>query len=345
MCLSTNNNTIVDHHDQYQQDEEVMTTIHIMRQQEEFYLPEDYLQSMEEDNDDDDDDPFSAFQNKPIDEQWRCRMVEWCYTVSDHFHLNRDTVAITMNTFDRFMSSITSEDALYHDPKSVMYYQLVVMVCLYISVKVHEPMAIEPKTVSLMSKGLYTEEDILNMEQIILNTIQWRFNPPTPMSFVHSFLSIIKMSTGSELIDSSESKTKILELTEQQIELGLTDYLFVGSYASCMALAALSNSIRAIHKSASPSSSSIKKIKLLQSTVSDIITNTNMSSVDLVLYQDCLWNLIKKEPPTGITNHSQIMSQSSNIKSVTSLNDEESSFSSSPRGISSPSFHTTIAQS
>jgi len=321
--------------------DDIMAIIRAMRRQDEIYLPEDYLQSMEDQaEEEEEDNPFDAFTTtKPIDEHWRCKMVEWCYSVSDQFTLNRDTVAIAMNSFDRFVSIITAEicddddnKQLFgrHYDQGVIYYQLALMVCLYTAVKVHEPVAMEPKIISLLSKGLYSEQQVIEMERSIITTIQWRFNPPTPMSFVHLFLSIIPTDI---IHPKTKDYTMILELTKQQIELGITDYLFVGSYASCMALAALTNAIHAITTYNSP-------LKLrLQTIISNIITSNDICMEDFVLYQDCLWNLVKK-PNHKNQQRMNNSTQSIVLQKMEITSNNESILHSSPRGISSPPFHT-----
>lgn len=327
-----------------QEKEELMAIIYTMRRMEDLYLPDDYLRLM----DDDDDDSSSKFM--PIDKHWRSQMVEWCYTVSDHFDMNRDTVAIAMNNFDRFMSILLlcedeeNEEVVgnmntsINDLNGVVFYQLSVMVCLYTAAKIHEAVAIEPKIISLMSRGVYTEQQVVDTELTILRTIQWRLNPPTPMSFVHNFLSMIPI----EIIGDPETEEykMILELTKQQIELAIKDYSFVCSYASSTALAALTNAIQAIKASTAitttstdDDSSSSLKFKL-QKTISSIITDNNMCPEDFVQYQDRCWDLVKGLPPNQQVNHSSISSLSI-LKTANgaTASDSISRIYESPRGV------------
>jgi len=298
--------------------EELMATLYAMRQQEEIYVPDDYLQNME--NNAIEDNTFNA--SMPIDEDWRCKMVEWSYSISDHFELDRNTVAVAMNIFDRFMSIITTE---IHDEEEniqgVVYYQLAAMICLYTAVKIHEPVAFEPKIISLMSGGVYSEEQVTDMEQTILHTVQWRLNPPTPITFVHCFLSMIPI----EIIDPKTGDyNAILELTKHQIELGIKDYSSVVSHASSMALAALTNAIQAIKSITTISSLTFK----LEEAISNIITESNMCPESFILHQDSLRNLAKKFPPNKV-NHSIIK-----MGTATAHDDgESSSIYGSPRGI------------
>jgi len=311
-----------------QEKEELMAIIYTMRRMEDLYLPDDYLRMMN-----DDDDSSSDFRQ--IDEQWRFEMVEWCYTVSDYFDMNRDTVAIAMNNFDRFMSILcddeeneanTSVDDLEED---VVFYQLSAMVCLYTAAKIHEPVAIEPKIISLMSRGVYTEQQVVDTERIILRTIQWRLNPPTPMSFVHNFLSVIP----TEIIGNPETEEyqMILELTKQQIELAIKDYSFVCSYASSTALAALTNSIQAIKASNTTDDSSLKF--KLQKTISNIITDNEMCPEDFVQYQDRCWDLVRELPINQQVNHSMISSLSIKTANGATASDPTYTIYGSPRGV------------
>lgn len=313
-----------------QEKDELMAIIFSMRRKEENYLPDDYLQLMK-------DVPVKydcSSDFKSIDKDWRRLMVEWCFTVSDHFYLDHDTVAIAMNNFDRFMSILCDEDiddkeklkknTSIENLKGVVFYQLAAMVCFYTAVKIHEPIVIEPKIISMMSQGVYTEEQVIDMEQCVLHTIQWYLNPPTPISFVHCFLSLIP----DEIIDSeSKDYALIMELTKQQIELSIKDYSFVGSYASCVALAALTNSIQAINadKIIYENDTSLKF--KLQKAISNIITDNNMCSEDFVLHQDRCWNLVQDLPPS-LVNPSISLS----IKTANSSGSDSSIYG-SPRGV------------
>jgi len=249
----------------------------------------------------------------PIDEDWRCKMVEWCYSISDHFELDRDTVAVAMHIFDRFMSIITTKIRDEEEnSQGVVYYQLAAMVCLYTAVKIHEPVAFEPEIISLMSRGVYSEEQVTDMEQTILHTVQWRLNPPTPMSFVHCFLSMIP----TEIIHpKTDEYDVILELTKHQIELGIKDYSSVVSHASSMALAALTNAIQSIK-----SITTISTLKFrLEEIISNIITDSNMCPESFILHQVSLRNLAKKLLPNKVNN--SILKKGT----VTAPDDDESS--------------------
>ena len=50
---------------------------------------------------------------------WRCMICEWCYSVVDHFQVNREIVAFAMDYFDRLVimgavSSSQSNGRMYH---------------------------------------------------------------------------------------------------------------------------------------------------------------------------------------------------------------------------------------
>jgi hypothetical protein len=59
------------------------------------------------------------------------------------------------------------------------------------AVKIHEPEAMDPDTVSTLSRGTYSAHDIENMELQILKALEWRVNPPTSVSFARQLLALL----------------------------------------------------------------------------------------------------------------------------------------------------------
>mmetsp|Transcript_932 Transcript_932/g.1149 ORF Transcript_932/g.1149 Transcript_932/m.1149 type:complete len:370 (+) Transcript_932:140-1249(+) len=313
MYHSTHNN---DNNKSKEEQEEIMATVSAMRQQEEVYRSDFYLKNIE-----------VAYgekyynENKSSNEKhsWRCKMVEWCFAICDYFELNDsyDSVATAMNILDRFMSIITERKniiILYDDNNNdrtkdegeiitntievrELYYQFTAMVCFYIAAKIQGPMMIEPKTFSLTSMGAYSEEQIIDMERTIVTSLQWRLNPPTPMSFIHCFLNMFPneiIDTSTMDNDNDNECNMILELTIKQIKLGIKDNLFIGSYASHLAVAALTNSIHAI-KSTSCNGNNYYHDEIIQKTISNITIQNGFCSEDIALYQDYLWTFLVKE--------------------------------------------------
>jgi hypothetical protein len=181
----------------------------------------------------------------PVDESCRSRMIEWCYEIVDSCKFSRETVAIAINYLDRFthLSCETRDDR--------HLFQLACMTCLYTAIKIHEPQAMDPKAVSSLSRGIFSAQKIIDMEQKILAALRWRVHPPTAVAFVYHYLHIVP-----EKILSSSERSVIIELSKIQTELAVKDCLFVASKPSTIALVALRNALDV----ASPPCSTIDSI-------------------------------------------------------------------------------------
>ena len=120
---------------------EIPDRIALMLQQEENeYSCIDYLLANEE---------MRKKAAKPVDEDCRVKMCEWCYQVVDFCKFRRETVGIGMTYLDRYLCTEKGKKAL-GDRKE---YQLVAMTCLYIAIKLHEPLEMETSLLADLSRG------------------------------------------------------------------------------------------------------------------------------------------------------------------------------------------------
>eukprot|EP00548_Thalassiothrix_antarctica_P005786 CAMPEP_0194143860 /NCGR_PEP_ID=MMETSP0152-20130528/12968_1 /TAXON_ID=1049557 /ORGANISM="Thalassiothrix antarctica, Strain L6-D1" /LENGTH=176 /DNA_ID=CAMNT_0038843449 /DNA_START=411 /DNA_END=941 /DNA_ORIENTATION=+ len=175
------------------------------------------------------------------------------------------------------------------------------------------------------------------MERTIITTLQWRLNPPTPILFLHYFLSFFSINGIIGAADTTNGEYKrILELAKQQIKLGIKDNLFIGSYASNLALAALANSIHAIK---STSNNGYYDSSLIQKLIWSIISQNDLHKEDIALYQDYLSTFLVKEPLTKnqVDCHSIPLLQPDKIMANTAGSDHDNDdrffINGSPRNI------------
>jgi Cyclin, N-terminal domain len=156
--------------------------------------------------------------SRPLGEEWRRKICQWSFRVIDHFRLDREVVSFGLNLFDRFLVTNcldkqakqsnklrTSLCACPSCDQSIdsRTYQLAAMTSLYVAIKLH------PDNKTLMqdgtrrrrffklesfvelSRGQFEAQDICCMEQVILESLQWKVNPPTPMALVAYLLSMM----------------------------------------------------------------------------------------------------------------------------------------------------------
>jgi len=168
--------------------QDVQDNIDVMKaclQQETDYQSEDYLSFLSEVED---EESATTTKSSSIDEVCRQKMVEWCFKVVDYFDLPRRNVFVAMSCVDRFLSTELGKEFLL-DKKA---YQLLCITCLHTTVKVHEPVEIALSSLITLCKGLYTEMQLKNMEQIVLSTIDWKMNPPVSRDYVTCFTMLLE---------------------------------------------------------------------------------------------------------------------------------------------------------
>jgi hypothetical protein len=208
-------------------------TVYAMRQQEEAkYRKHDPLH--QEVLDDSKICHRVPLQNIDIDEVCRDKMCEWSYQIVDFCKFSRESVDVAMNYLDRFLRTTSGLGAL--QDRNV--YQLAAMTALYSAIKILERQALSPKVVSQLSRGIYTEEQITQMESVILIALEWKLHPPTAFSFVRELLAALP----NHFLDEP-TKEKILEIAQVQTELAVCDYRFIETPASTVAYCAIMNAL------------------------------------------------------------------------------------------------------
>lgn len=210
---------------------EVADRIKAMRKQEQTtYFCTDYLK---------DNAKQLRKARKPVDEECRVKMCEWCYQVVDFCKFRRETVSISMSYLDRFLGTRKGRYALL-DRKD---YQLVAMTTLYMAIKLHEPLEMETSLLADLSRGAYNEVEIMNMEQSVLDALNWRIQGPTVLAFVQHFLALLPDSVPPAVA------TAIMDYARFQTELVTPNYSLVACQQSHVALAAILNAIEGMDQS------------------------------------------------------------------------------------------------
>lgn len=170
-----------------------------------------------------------------IDIDCRDKMCDWCYQIVTFCQFRRESVEIAMSYLDRFL--LTQAGAAALEDRNI--YQLAAMTALYTAIKIHERQALSPKVVSQLSRGIYTEDHIKGMEATILAALDWRMNPPTTISFVRQFLTLIPDHALSQ-----QERESILEITSAQAEHFVSNAEYISTPASTIAYCTLMNALQ-----------------------------------------------------------------------------------------------------
>ena len=184
----------------------------------------------------------------------RSKIVDWCYRIIDLCQLDRDTVAMTMNIVDRFMSNPRrlhssaeisqpfSHHEILHDRNK---YQLLALSALYISVKVNELVTLSSGKLAAMSLGMYSKGDIEAMERTILECISWRVCYPTAFQVGSVILELMMTKVQEDDVSAMDVRSweSIHEEVARQTEVAVRNYHLSVQPPSTAALLAIINAI------------------------------------------------------------------------------------------------------
>ena len=107
------------------------------------------------------------------------------------------------------------------------------MTCLYLAVKVHCSKKISPESMVALSRGSFQHDQVVKMERIVLQGLNWHVNPATSHLFLEIFFSI------SSSTDDDEAMTEIKETACYLLELAVCDSFFINVKPSSISRAAI----------------------------------------------------------------------------------------------------------
>ncbi|XP_074577002.1 G2/mitotic-specific cyclin-2-like [Curcuma longa] len=162
--------------------------------------------------------PDYMSQQFDINEKMRAILVDWLIEVHYKFELMDETLFLTVNIIDRFLARQTVVRKKL---------QLVGVTAMLLACKYEEVSVPVVQDLVLISDRAYTREEILEMEVLILNTLQFNMSVPTPYVFMRRFLK------------AAESDKKLELLSFFIIELCLVEYKMLNFQPSLLAAAAI----------------------------------------------------------------------------------------------------------
>ncbi|KAF5735893.1 G2/mitotic-specific cyclin-2-like isoform X1 [Tripterygium wilfordii] len=157
-------------------------------------------------------------QQFDINEKMRAILIDWLIEVHDKFDLMNETLFLTINLIDRFLSQ-----------QSVVRkkLQLVGLVAMLLACKYEEVSVPIVGDLIHISDKAYTREEVLEMEKLMLRTLQFNVSLPTPFVFMQRFLK------------AAESDKKLEMLSSFLIEIALVEYEMLKFPFSLLAAAAV----------------------------------------------------------------------------------------------------------
>ncbi|KAL8151823.1 hypothetical protein V2J09_021631 [Rumex salicifolius] len=157
-------------------------------------------------------------QQCDINEKMRSILIDWLIEVHYKFDLRDETLFLTVNLIDRFLAK-----------QSVVRkkLQLVGLVAMLLACKYEEVSVPVVDDLIFISDKAYSRKDLLDMEKMMLNTLQFNMSLPTPYVFLRRFLK------------AAESDKKLELLSFFIIELSLVEYEMLKFPPSLQAAAAV----------------------------------------------------------------------------------------------------------
>lgn len=153
-----------------------------------------------------------------INEKMRAILIDWLIEVHYKFELMDETLFLTVNIIDRFLAKQTVVRKRL---------QLVGVTAMLLACKYEEVSVPVVDDLILISDRAYTRKEILDMENLILNTLQFKMAVPTPYVFMRRFLK------------AANSDKKLELLSFFVIELCLVEYSMLKFKPSMLAAAAI----------------------------------------------------------------------------------------------------------
>ncbi|CAL0313249.1 unnamed protein product [Lupinus luteus] len=162
--------------------------------------------------------PDYMAQQFDINEKMRAILIEWLIEVHDKLDLVQETLFLTINLIDRFLEKQTVIRKKL---------QLVGMVALLLACKYEEVSVPVVGDFVLLSDNAYSRKEVLEMERLMLNTLQFNMSVPTAYVFIRRFLK------------AAEADKKLELLAFFLIELSLMEYEMLKFPPSMQAAAAV----------------------------------------------------------------------------------------------------------
>ncbi|KAH9710674.1 cyclin-B2-3 [Citrus sinensis] len=162
--------------------------------------------------------PEYMTQQFDINEKMRAILIDWLIEVHDKFDLMSETLFLSINLIDRFLSQ-----------QQVVRkkLQLVGLVAMLLACKYEEVSVPVVGDLILISDKAYTRKEVLEMESLMLNTLQFNMSVPTPYVFIQRFLK------------AAQSDKELQLLSFFLIELSLVEYEMLKFTPSLLAAAAI----------------------------------------------------------------------------------------------------------
>ncbi|KAL9225718.1 hypothetical protein vseg_001609 [Gypsophila vaccaria] len=126
-----------------------------------------------------------------INERMRAILIDWLIEVHYKFELMEETLYLTINLIDRFLAL---------KPVVRKKLQLVGVTAMLLASKYEEVSVPVVEDLVLISDKAYTRKEVLDMERMMVNSLQFNLSIPTPYVFMRRFLKAAEADKKLELV-------------------------------------------------------------------------------------------------------------------------------------------------
>lgn len=165
----------------------------------------------------------------------RTKIVQWLYDCVDYLELSRESVAMAMSYVDRIMSNssrtMPAAAIVAQAKQDSMMYQLVAVSSLFLAAKQNSShhvrssssSPIDACTLVRISHDSYSANEIIQMEKVVLEGLEWRLCGPTALSIAYDAIALLAKTLPSQP-DKWRRVSSVLDFTRLQIEMSILDY-------------------------------------------------------------------------------------------------------------------------
>ncbi|KAM3735889.1 hypothetical protein ACB098_10G122100 [Castanea mollissima] len=150
-------------------------------------------------------------------------LIDWLVEVSEEYGLVPDTLYLTVNLIDRFLSQNYTEKTRL---------QLLGVTCMLITSKYEEICAPRVEEFCFITDNTYTRGEVLKLESHVLNFLHFQLSVPTTKTFLRRFIQAAQVSYKLPSIEFEFLANYLAELT-------LLEYSFLKFLPSLIAAAAV----------------------------------------------------------------------------------------------------------
>jgi hypothetical protein len=205
-----------------------------------------------------------------VDPACREKMCEWSYRCCDHFGIPREACAFAFSFLDRFMDHFNCNRTAF---------KLAAMSCLYISTKLLHVRQLSIASLAELSRGEFQAQHLADMEKIILQTLDFRLNPPTTQAFLSRLRILLPAMEGGSCEGYAVVADEVYQRAVFFAELSVYDYYFVVESSYETAISCYLNAIHDVFVDESPCIAEAYMESLLQAADRVLCVEMDMAVV------------------------------------------------------------------